>query len=55
MVDLRKQECPPGLELFKQGSQGLFEHGKKLLDVAGMVGLNVSGKNHSPGARQIIP
>ena len=55
MVDLRKQEGPPGLELFKQGSQGLFEHGKKLLDVAGMVGLNVSGKNLSPGRQRVSP
>ena len=55
MVDLRKQESPPGLELLKQGSQGLFEHGKKLLDVAGMVGLNVSGKNLSTGKQRVSP
>ena len=55
MVDLRKQESPPGLELLKQGSQGLFEHGKKLFDVAGKVGLNVSGKNLSPGRQRVSP
>ncbi len=32
MVDLRKSGSAPGLDLLKQGQQGLFEHGKKLLD-----------------------
>ena len=36
MVDLRKEGSAPALDLLKQGQQGLFEHGKKLLDVAQM-------------------
>ena len=36
MVDLRKKGSAPGLDLLKQGQQGLFEHGKKLLDQAQM-------------------
>ena len=68
MVDLRKKGSAPGLELLKQGQQGLFEHGKKLLDQA-QVDLQIDaqlcngrrrrtksvGMNLSPSRQRISP
>ena len=68
MVDLRKKGSAPGLELLEQAQQGLFEHGKKLLDQV-QLDLNIDaqlcngrrrrtksvGLNLSPSRQRISP